>query len=179
MDETTLEMTLRPLGGMPSGVASLVGFPRQRLSPALQSLAARRLLAMLLREHAGMDSLPPIAVDENGKPWFPDHPSVFFNLSHCDDAVMAVVAPSEVGCDIERVVSMVDEELTDVCLSETQKQQLLLSPDTCLAFTRIWTRKEAAIKRSGLIPDDVRQWPCSAPRVITLPLPRHMLSIAY
>lgn len=181
MDEMTLNLTLRPLGELPPGVASAVGLYDGELSPRLQSLAARRLLASLLKDFADIGSLPRIVCDADGKPRFADLPDIHFNLSHCDDAVMAAVARIPVGCDIEPVIApdTIDENLLDFCLSARQKRLVTSAADPELEFTRLWTRKEALAKRSGKIPDNVPDWPADDPRLLTRRIGRHVISIAW
>ncbi len=175
-----LTLTLRPLGELPSGTAAAVGFYDGELSPRLQSLAARSLLADLIKDFAGITPLPRIVNDNCGKPRFADHPSLHFNLSHCDGAVLAAVARDPVGCDIERIATgAVDDSLMDFCLDEAQRAEVLAAADSDLEFTRIWTRKEALAKRSGRIYADVTSWPSDDTRVLTRELGRHVISIAW
>lgn len=175
----TLPLEIKRLEGLPSGLFSLVGLSAHSMSPRLQSLAARRLLAEAVREVWGFEYLPGIAKDVCGKPRFPDYPAVCFSLSHCSDAAMAVVACSPVGCDIEPVIPQISPGLEALCLDGRERLQLSRAADKRAEFTRIWTRKEASVKRLGRIPDDVAGWPSSSPNLITLSLRGYFVSIAY
>lgn len=137
------------------------------LSPDRQSALGRALLAKLLVRHFGIDPLPEIRVRANGKPYFPHHPGICFNISHCRAAVMAVVSSKEIGCDIEDIAGAPDGTLLDLAFSVQERAAICRSVDPAQQLTRIWTRKEACVKCSGTIPDDPARWPSSAPGLTT------------
>ena len=139
------------------------------LTPRQQSAKARELLARLLADTYGIASLPVITILPTGKPYFPDYPHIHFNLSHCSKAVMAVIADSEVGCDIEEIQTddNITPQLLEVAFSDDEQRQISESADRAVELTRIWTRKEANVKRTGSIPDDPREWPSEMPGVST------------
>ncbi len=62
----------------------------------------------LLMEMTGFCE-PKIALSASGKPFFADHPSVHFNISHSFEYVLCAIADHPVGCDIERDVPLDDE----------------------------------------------------------------------
>ena len=96
---------------------------------------ALRLLAMAVTQALGLPSLPEISREAGGKPFFPSRPDVCFSLSHSRGAAVCAVHNRPVGVDIEKLrpaparlaAGMADE-----------------------AFFRLWTAKEATIKRQGL-----------------------------
>ena len=96
---------------------------------------ALRLLAMAVTQALGLPSLPEISREAGGKPFFPSRPDVCFSLSHSRGAAVCAVHNRPVGVDIEKIrpaparlaAGMADE-----------------------AFSRLWTAKEATIKRQGL-----------------------------
>lgn len=73
--------------------------PARRREP----LCAYLLLRLALRETYGWEELPEISLSAQGKPDFPDHPAVYFNLSHTGGAVLVGISDQPVGVDIERV----------------------------------------------------------------------------
>ena len=112
-----------------------------------QSIAAW----LLLREvclRRGLPDVPPIAFGEHGKPFFPDHPSLHFNLSHCREAAVCAVADAPVGIDVEAVMPP-DREVMERVLSGEEIRGVLASPDPAVEFTRLWTVKESFLKLTG------------------------------
>ena len=69
--------------------------------PRVQSVLAELLLRRALREEYGLGELPKIETGEKGKPFFPDHPEIHFNLSHCKYAVACALDRAPVGVDAE------------------------------------------------------------------------------
>lgn len=61
------------------------------------------LLTRLLEERFGLDRLPRVARTEAGKPWFPELPRLFFNLSHSGGLILCGVGRAPLGVDIERL----------------------------------------------------------------------------
>ena len=80
---------------------------RQRLSRTredkqIQALCAYGALHLALQRQHDFYGFPPIAIAEGGKPYFPDYPSIQFNLSHTDGAVVCALGGAPVGIDLER-----------------------------------------------------------------------------
>lgn len=103
-----------------------------------EPLCAYGLLRRALWERYGWPDLPQIRTDARGKPFFPDHPGVHFNLSHTRGAVLAALADSPVGVDIERVRPV-----------GRRLKERLAPGGTEEDFFRVWVRREARSKRSG------------------------------
>ena len=57
----------------------------------------------LLRFALGEKALPAIALEERGKPYFPDRPDLHFSLSHTEGAAMVGLSSAPIGVDIEKV----------------------------------------------------------------------------
>ena len=88
--------------------------------------------------------------NEHGKPYFDGSNDLFFSISHCKNAVAAVVADEEVGIDIEEI-SRYKDNLMKYVLNEEESLELKGENLEMIAekFIRIWTRKEAAFKCYG------------------------------
>ena len=96
---------------------------------------ARRLLALALERELGLPVLPEMALEAGGKPCFPDRPDICFNLSHSHGAAVCALHHLPVGIDVERLRT---------------PPKRLAGGMTDEAFFRLWTAKEATIKRQGL-----------------------------
>ena len=138
--------------------ASLALVSEQRRQEALsyvqirdqrQSLAVYLLLCEALEKEYGIVEKPEFSFGTHGKPFLANHPGIHFNLSHCRRAVLCVVDCIPVGCDIEAVPEKLDIDLCRYCFNEREMDSILSSPNPPLAFTELWTKKEAFLKLTG------------------------------
>ena len=86
-----------------------------------------------------------------GKPAFDPSVGIDFNLSHSDGRVLAVVADSPVGCDIERIAP-VRPGVPELCLTDAERAHLgsfRSGPVRDREFCRLWVRKESFVKALG------------------------------
>jgi len=113
-----------------------------------QCVLAYLLLKRALREEFGITENPVFAFGEHGKPTLVNHPDIHFNLSHCREAVACVVGNQPVGIDIESVRPL-KESLVNYTMSDAEQKVIADSDNPALAFTRLWTMKEACLKLSG------------------------------
>ena len=109
---------------------------------------AYQLLKRGLAEVYGIRENPVFEYNEHGKPMIVGHPEIFFNLSHCKEAAICVVSDQPVGVDIESI-HRYSESLARYVMSDKEMEQILHAENPALVFTQLWTRKEAAVKRSG------------------------------
>lgn len=96
---------------------------------------AYRLLALAAERELGLRPLPEIAREAGGKPFFPSCPEVCFNLSHSHGAAVCAIHDKPVGVDVEK-------------LRPAPKRLAAGMEDE--AFFRLWTAREASVKRRGL-----------------------------
>lgn len=118
----------------------------------------RRLLLQGLREQYQLSfSLEELSAalkkDSNGKPYLPDHPQIHFNITHCDKFAACAFHSKPIGIDTE-LPGYFPPVLVEHALSEDEKS-LLQSHNTDLLeqqewFYRLWTLKEAYVKKSGV-----------------------------
>lgn len=124
----------------------------------LQSILAEVLLQYALRQEYGMTVFPRIEIGEKGKPFFPDHREIHFNLSHCLHAVACALDAAPLGVDVQEVRTLrregnlksvpsvfrvlSEEELSWITAAESIHEQ-------DRRFTAIWTCKEAYGKAIG------------------------------
>lgn len=103
-----------------------------------EPLCAYLILCLALRQKYGWKELPEVALGRLGKPFFPEHPEVHFNISHSSGAVLVGVSDKEIGVDIERIRPMGQRMMVRMARVSTEE-----------AFFQSWVRREARAKRSG------------------------------
>ena len=110
--------------------------------------AAYLLLCEGLRQEYGITEPPVFEYGAHGKPVIIGHPDIHFNLSHCHEAAICALSTSPVGVDIESIREY-KESLARYTMSDAELQQIAESERPAVAFTRLWTMKEAVLKQSG------------------------------
>ncbi|MBU5626905.1 4'-phosphopantetheinyl transferase [Oscillibacter sp. MSJ-2] len=103
-----------------------------------EPLCAYMLLRYALYEKLGWKELPEIGLESMGKPFFPQFPTVHFNLSHTRGAVLVGLHDRPLGVDIERIRPVSQRAVQRLAGVATEK-----------AFFESWVRREARAKRSG------------------------------
>ena len=110
--------------------------------------AAYLLLCEGLRQEYGITEPPVFEYGEHGKPSIVGHPDIFFNMSHCKEAAICVLSDNPVGVDIESM-RRYRESLASYTMNDEEMAQILQAERPDMEFTRLWTLKEAVLKRSG------------------------------
>ena len=146
--------------------AALAEISEQRREQALKfkyelgqrlCVLAYQLLKRGLKEMYGIQDNPLFEYNEHGKPSIIGHPEIFFNLSHCKEAVLCAISDEPVGVDVESVRSF-NESLVRYTMNDDEVRRIESSEDQAVAFIRLWTMKEAALKLKGTgISNDVKQ----------------------
>lgn len=111
--------------------------------------SALLLLAELLAE----EGIPPSPIDTlpGGKPYFPAG-GVQFSMSHAGELCAVAIASAPVGIDLEpydRPLPPARMERLLSYYSEEERRAVLAAPSPRREFIRLFTAKEAAVKRSG------------------------------
>ena len=137
--------------------AALVDISAQRREQALRfhyergqrtCVLAYLLLKRALREEYGITENPLFEYGEHGKPRIVGHPDIHFNLSHCSEAVACAVNSHPVGIDVESV-RRYREQLVAYTMNDSEQAQIAAAECPDVAFTRLWTMKEARQKLTG------------------------------
>ena len=146
--------------------AALAEISEQRREQALKfkyelgqrlCVLAYQLLKRGLKEMYGIQDNPQFEYNEHGKPSIVGHPEIFFNLSHCKEAALCAISDEPVGVDVESVRSF-NESLVRYTMNDEEVKRIESSEDQAVAFIRLWTMKEAALKLKGTgISNDVKQ----------------------
>lgn len=128
--------------------AQTMRFKHQR--GRIESAFSYLLLCEALRERGIKE--PPTFIygkeGNDGKPSLKEHPELFFNLSHCKRAVVCAVSEQPVGIDVE-MLGHYSERLANYTMNADELAEIAAASDKDLAFTRLWTMKEATMKLTG------------------------------
>lgn len=103
-----------------------------------EPLCAYAALLSALHELYGWRTLPAMAYNRYGKPEFPAHPEVCFNLSHTRGAVLVGVHDHPLGVDIEKVRPVSERTMNRIAGVMTERE-----------FFESWVRRESRSKWSG------------------------------
>lgn len=109
---------------------------------------AYALLRRVLRESYGL-SLPEIARDSRGKPFFPNVPQLHFNLSHCRGLAVCGISDAPLGVDAEEIRPL-RERVLRRAFSPEESQAVRESQHPDAHFFRLWTLKESYVKAIGV-----------------------------
>ena len=101
-----------------------------------------------LRECFGISGFPSFSYNEHEKPFLKDYPDVHFSISHCKEAVGCFVSNRPCGLDIESI-RKAKEDLVRHTMSPKEAEEIFSSKWPDIAFTRLWTQKEAVLKLKG------------------------------
>ena len=101
-----------------------------------------------LRECFGISGFPSFSYNEHEKPFLKDYPDVHFSISHCKEAVGCFVSKRPCGLDIESI-RKAKEDLVRHTMSPKETEEIYTSKWPDIAFTRLWTQKEAVLKLKG------------------------------
>ncbi len=113
-----------------------------------ESVLSFALLQAALETEFGIKDELDVDYLEHGKPVLINRSGIYFNMSHCSKAVACVVGSRNVGVDIERR-GRYNVTLAQHILNENELHGMVNAPDTDLAFTSLWTKKEALLKMTG------------------------------
>lgn len=69
---------------------------------------------------------------DSGKPYFANHPEIYFSISHCKEAIAIATNDTAIGIDIE-----------------ANCRKPLFQPEDGTSFIEWWTRMEALVKMRG------------------------------
>lgn len=100
---------------------------------------------LMLSELIG--EMPDWQYNEHGKPFIADGPC--FSISHCKQAIAVAVDDRPIGIDIE-TIRHAEEDLIVRTMNAAEQKQIDEASCPDRTFTRLWTRKEAAVKATGV-----------------------------
>ena len=109
---------------------------------------AYQLLKEGLHKEYGITENPIFEYNEHGKPSIVGYPEIYFNLSHCKEAVVCVISNHPIGIDVESIREFKDS-LVNYTMNDDEVREIEASENPASAFIRLWTMKEATMKLVG------------------------------
>lgn len=109
---------------------------------------------LLIRKAIGANQSIEIYYNEYGKPYLNEPKGVFFSVAHCKEKIVCVIDKGEIGIDIEYIDEF-DSNIIKKFFSESERNMLNVYDIVKLdngynkACYRIWTSKEALLKKRG------------------------------
>ena len=117
------------------------------VAPGEGHQAGRRLLEEMVREVTGQP-MPPVALTERGKPYFPGS-DLHFSISHSKGHVFCALSHSPIGIDAEEADRPISPALAEKILSPGEYAQWQQAADPQKALLTFWVLKEAQAKCTG------------------------------
>ncbi len=114
-------------------------------------IVSRAALRLLLGRRIGQ---PPAELSfvpgTNKKPLLAAAPTLHYNVSHSGNWVLIVIAPVEVGIDVEKINSDFPfQEVLAHSFSPLEQAYIKSQQSSQAAFYQLWTRKEAFVKATA------------------------------
>jgi 4'-phosphopantetheinyl transferase len=115
----------------------------------LRSIAGYLLIRRMFVNEAKpfAEPLTRLEISGRGKPFVAG--GSHFNLSHSGALVVAAMAQTAIGVDIEKI-DAIDVNLYQDYFSDAEWETIISAPDPLNRFFQLWTRKEAVIKAADL-----------------------------
>ena len=104
------------------------------------------LLQLLASTPYTLHPTPTFLYNEYGQPRLESGPC--FSISHCKHAIAVAVSEIPIGIDIEHIRTA-KPELVERTMNEKEQANIWASELPDLAFTCLWTQKEAVLKMRG------------------------------
>lgn len=122
----------------------------QAIRQNADTMLAGEILAMYgIRECFGIPmKIQQFECGKNGKPFLSGNRNIHFNISHSKNIIAAAVCDQPVGIDVQHIVPWRPGMAKRIC-SPKQWQLLQKSSAPAEEFTKLWTQKEAIVKRTG------------------------------
>lgn len=117
------------------------------ISPGQGHAVGRALLREMVECYTGAP-MPPMAVTDRGKPYFPAG-GLHFSISHTPKHVFCALSHAPIGIDAEEADRNLNPKLADKILSPSEALRYRAAPDKREALLRLWVLKEARAKFTG------------------------------
>lgn len=116
----------------------------------INALVGSVLRKYLIKKRFGLNFEDQIIdFEKNGKPFLKNQENIHFNISHSGNFVACAVGDKPVGIDIERI-SKFNEKVAKYVFWDDEIQNIMRSSEPDVEFTKMWSKKEACVKLSGV-----------------------------
>ncbi len=114
-------------------------------SDKYRALCASLLLSFALFKHYGLRECElAYSFGENGRPYLPQYPQIFFNISHSGNMALLSIGDKPCGADAEKI-RKVNKKIAEKYFNNEEKAYAV----TDEKLLEIWTLKEAVLKAAG------------------------------
>ena len=93
-----------------------------------------------------ISNTPSFLYNEHGAPYIEGGP--YFSISHCKHGIAVAIGEKPIGIDIEHIRTA-KPELVAHTMNEKEQAQIWAADSPDVAFTCLWTQKEAVLKMRG------------------------------
>ena len=85
------------------------------------------------------------------KPYLLNYPNIYFNLSHCCQAIACGTSSLDLGVDVQEIVNF-NSQIAKYFLTDAEYMRIINSDSMDQEFTKLWTLKESygKYKRVGI-----------------------------
>ena len=104
------------------------------------------LIQLLTSTPYAIHHTPSFLYNEHGAPRLEQGPC--FSISHCKHGIAVAVSEKPIGIDIEHIRTA-KPELVERTMNEQEQAEIWAAASPDVAFTRLWTQKEAVLKMQG------------------------------
>ena len=104
------------------------------------------LMQLLASAPYAIHHTPSFLYNEHGAPRLEQGPC--FSISHCKHAIAVAISEKPIGIDIEHIRTA-KPELVASTMNEQEQNEIWTAASSDVAFTRLWTQKEAVLKMQG------------------------------
>lgn len=104
------------------------------------------LMQLLSSPPYPIPNIPSFLYNEHGAPYIEGGP--YFSISHCKHGIAVAIGEKPIGIDIEHIRTA-KPELVAHTMNEKEQAQIWAADSPDVAFTCLWTQKEAVLKMQG------------------------------
>lgn len=104
------------------------------------------LMQLLSSPPYPVSNTPSFFYNEHGAPYIEGGP--YFSISHCKHGIAVAIGEKPIGIDIEHIRTA-KPELVAHTMNEKEQDQIWAADSPDVAFTCLWTQKEAVLKMRG------------------------------